>query len=124
MRKGGVIILDVREWHSTVIRMTDDPVFEKTIETEKGRLTFRSVTELRPENHRLLVSETHLLEAPSGRQTVEYNFVMRCWTQEEIIGNLTAAGFESVQCFGDYDTTKPIGATDRLVVVATMGNQS
>jgi SAM-dependent methyltransferase len=119
----GGIILDVREWHSTVARKTDEPVFEKTVKTERGRLTFRSVTELQPEKQCLLVSETHLLESRSGRQTAEYDFVMRCWTQDEITGGLTSAGFESVQCFGDYDTAKPIGATDRLVVVSTMGDQ-
>jgi ubiquinone/menaquinone biosynthesis C-methylase UbiE len=109
----GVLILDVREWHSTVARKTDNPVFKKTVETERGRLTFRSVTELRPENQCLLVSETHSLESPSGRQTVPCDFVMRCWTEDELTGNLAAAGFESVEYFGDYDATKPIGATDR-----------
>jgi ubiquinone/menaquinone biosynthesis C-methylase UbiE len=121
-RHGGGIILDVREWHSTVVRKTDEPVLEKTVETEKGRLTYRSVTELQPEKQCLLISETHLLESHSGRQTAEYDFVMRCWTQEEVTMGLTAAGFGSVQCFGDYNTAKPIGATDRLVVMATMGN--
>jgi hypothetical protein len=121
MRQGGVLILDVREWYSTAKRKKDAPVFEKTIETERGRLTFRSVTTLQPEKQCLLISETHLLESCSGRRTAEYDFVMRCWTQDELIGGLTAAGFESVQCYGDYDTAKPIGATDRLVAVATMG---
>jgi SAM-dependent methyltransferase len=122
MRQGGTLVLDVREWHATAARKMDEPIFEKTVETERGRLTFRSVTELQPEKQRLLVSETYLLESRSSRQTEEYDFVMRCWTQDEITGGLTSAGFESVQCFGDYDMAKPIGATDRLVVVATMRN--
>ena len=121
MRPGAVLILDVREWHSTVARKTDNPVFEKTVETERGRLTFRSVSELQPEKQSLLISETHWLESPGDRQTVEYNFVMRCWTEDELTRDLHAAGFESVECFGDYDAAKPTGATDRLVAVCTLG---
>lgn len=122
IRQGGTLVLDVREWHATATRKRDEPVFEKTVETERGRLTFRSVTELQPGKQCLIISETYLLESRSDRQTDEYDFVMRCWTQDEIIGSLTSAGFKSVQCFGDYDLAKPIGSTDRLVIVATMGN--
>jgi SAM-dependent methyltransferase len=121
LRQGGVLVLDVREWHSTVARKTNEPVFEKTVETERGRLTFRSVTEMQPEKQCLLVSETHMLESRSGRQTAAYDFVMRCWTQDEVTERLKEAGFELIQYFGDYDSAKASGTTDRLVAVATRG---
>ena len=120
LRPRGVLILDVREWQSTVVRKTLDPVFMKVVETDKGRLTFRSVTALQPETRCLRISENHELVSGSSRRSANYDFVMRCWTQGEIIAGLGAAGFESVQCFGDYDTAKPLGSTDRMVAVATM----
>jgi SAM-dependent methyltransferase len=122
MCQGGVLILDVREWQSTVARKTANPLFERTVETERGRLTFRSVTELQPENQSLRISETHVLESPSGRQVAPWDFVMRCWTQGELTELLCAAGFRSVEYFGDYDVTKPVGTTDRLVAVTTLRN--
>jgi hypothetical protein len=120
MKPGGALILDVREWHSTVVRKTQVPVFETTIETDRGRLTFRSVTTLQPETQCLLIHESHVLESRSCPRIVEYDFVMRGWTQDELIAGLIAAGFESLQFFGDYDAS-PVGATDRIVVVATRG---
>ena len=122
MRQGGVLVLDVREWCSTAARKTDHPVFEKAVEIEGGRLNFRSFTELLPERQSLLISETHVLESPRGRQIVPYHFVMRCWTQEELAERLHAAGFDSIEYFGDYDLAKTMGVTDRLVAVATLGN--
>jgi ubiquinone/menaquinone biosynthesis C-methylase UbiE len=120
LRKGGVLILDVREWHSTVARKRESPVSEKSIDTERGRLTFRSVTELLPEKQSLLISETHTLESPNGRELAPYNFVMRCWTQQELAQGLESAGFGSTEYFGDYDAAKAVGSTDRLVAVSTL----
>lgn len=120
MRQGSVLILDVREWHSTVSRKKENPVSEKTMDTERGRLTFRSVTELLPEKQSLLISETHTLESPGGRQVSTYEFVMRCWTQGELARSLEAAGFRSTDYFGDYDAAKGVGSTDRLVAVSTL----
>jgi hypothetical protein len=123
MRQEAALILDVREWRSTAAQKTHRPVFEKTVETERGRLTFRSVTKLQPERRCLLVSETHVLEAPGGRQVAFCDFATRCWTQDELARNLARAGFEPVECFGDYDAAKPVGATDRLVAAATLRHE-
>lgn len=124
MGNGGVLVLDVREWQSTVVRKTENPVFEKTVMTQKGQLTFRSITELRPETHSLLISETHVLQSPNGRNVVNFDFEMKCWTQTELTAYLTEAGFEVIEYFGDYDSAKPVGATDRLVAVAILKNKA
>lgn len=121
LRKGGVLILDVREWQSTFIRKTQNPIFEKTVMTDKGCLTFHSATRLQPKTHSLLISETHTLQSVSDREVATFNFEMKCWTQEELLEYLDNAGFEEIQYFGDYDSSKPVGSTDRLIAVAVCG---
>jgi SAM-dependent methyltransferase len=118
LRLGGVLILDVREWESTKARKLREPLFRKSVDTDRGRLTFTSITKLDPENHQLLLSETHTLLNDSGERSSEYQFVMRCWTQGELYSSLERAGFGSVASFGAYDPAVNAGATDRLVVVA------
>lgn len=120
MRKGGVLMLDVREWESTVVRKTSNPITEKTLQTERGQLVFRSITTLQPETHSMLIAETHDLQSPAGREKDTFNFVMKCWTQEELGSYLVAAGFDDIEYFGDYDAAKPVGSTDRLVTVAKL----
>ena len=123
MHQAGVLILDVREWNTTVARKTENPVYERTVQTERGKLTFRSVTELQPETRSLVISETHVLESPDGRQVTPFGFVMKCWTQEELVDYLAAAGFDSAEYFGDYDSEQAVGVTDRLIVVATLNRR-
>jgi len=120
IRKGGVLVLDVREWESTVVRKKKNPVFEKTVATKNGQLTFRSITTLRPESHSLLISETHQLRSSAGDDIATFEFEMRCWTQEELTAHLTDAGFGAVEYYGDFDSTSAVGATDRLVAVAAL----
>jgi hypothetical protein len=124
MHKGGVLVLDVREWRSTVVRKTENPVFEKTVMTENGPLTFRSLTKLQPETHSLLISETHVLQSPRRRDAAAFDFEMKCWTREELAAHLVAAGFEAIEYFGDYDSAKPVGTTDRLIAVATLAKRT
>jgi SAM-dependent methyltransferase len=121
LRQGGALILDVRDWDSTASRKTKEPVFEKTVETEKGRLTFRSVTQLDPTGRRLLVSERHLLQPQNGANTeASYHFVMQCWTKAELDDYLARAGYGTITYFGAYDCRVPIGTTDRIVAVASL----
>jgi hypothetical protein len=49
-----------------------------------------------------------------------YDFIMRCWTLEELYHHLTQAGFTTMEYFGDYDQTILPGSTDRLVSVACL----
>jgi SAM-dependent methyltransferase len=119
LRPGGLLVMDVREWHASVSRKTHDPVLEKTVNTPRGALTFRSVTRLDHATRRLNISERHVLKTFGGEEHVtEYDFVMRCWTLEELQSRLTAAGFESVEYFGGYDPRAVVGETDRVVCVA------
>src|SRR5215813_1664363 len=59
LRGGGVLILDVREWETTAARKEREPLFRKRVDTDRGKLTFTSVTELDPSTRCLLVKETH-----------------------------------------------------------------
>ena len=87
--------------------------------TERGTLAFRSVTQLDHAARQLLVAERHCIEKNGEKAVAQYDFVMRCWTQEELHAHLTDAGFGSIAYFGDYDQDKPIGSTDRMVAVAS-----
>lgn len=120
LRKNGVLILDVREWNSTVIRKTKEPVFEKSVETDKGKLTFRSFTQLDNKTRRMLVNERYTIEKDDEDIVSEYNFIMQCWTKEELHNNLVNTGFGSIVYFGDYDRNIQMGSTDRIVAVASL----
>ena len=118
LSREGALILDVREWHSSALRKEQEPAFEKVLELDRGTLTFRSVARLDYDRQRLLVSETHIVEKNGEASVAEYDFVMRCWTEDELENSLANAGFDSVVFFGDYDCDVPVGATDRIVAVA------
>jgi len=118
LRSGGVLILDVREWDASAERKAREPVFRKRVSTNRGELTFTSVTELDPESRRLLVSERHALVGPGQERISDYQFVMRCWTRDELQTGLARRGFSRIAYFGAYDAGVEAGATDRLVAVA------
>jgi ubiquinone/menaquinone biosynthesis C-methylase UbiE len=121
LRPRGTLVMDVREWDASVRRKTREPVFEKTVSTPRGTLTFRSVTRLDHQTRRLHISEEHTLKTPDGGERVStYDFVMRCWTREELQSHLAAAGFDSVEYFGGYDPEARADATDRIVAVASL----
>jgi SAM-dependent methyltransferase len=118
LRSAGVVILDVREWSATAERKLREPVFRKSVATDRGKLTFTSVTELDAENRRLVVSERHALSGDGEDRSSDYVFVMRCWTRDELDSNLRAGGFGRIAYFGAYDPTIGPGSTDRLVALA------
>ncbi len=120
LRVGGVLLLDVRDWNASTDRKGREPVFEKTIETPRGRLTFRSVTRLDPPNAQLLVSEHHSLVIAGDETTADYDFAMKCWTREELEAHLRAAGFRSTEFSARYTPSTPAGGFDRLVVTASL----
>jgi 2-polyprenyl-3-methyl-5-hydroxy-6-metoxy-1,4-benzoquinol methylase len=119
LRPSGVLILDVRDWGATLRRKTQEPVFEKSVETPRGHLTFRSVTRLDQQTRRLLVSERHTLQNRGAVSISTYDFRMRCWTREELQENITEAGLTRVEYWGAYDRDVPAGASDRVVCVAS-----
>ncbi|HTO12025.1 MAG TPA: class I SAM-dependent methyltransferase [Candidatus Binatia bacterium] len=117
---GGVLVLDVRDWDATVRRKTAEPVHERTVETEQGRLTFRSETRLDAATRRMLIAERHVLVSGGETRSESHDFVMRCWTRAELDERLREAGFAPADCRGAYDDAVPVGATDRIVAVAGM----
>ena len=118
LREGGVLVLDVREWDGTATRKAREPPFRKRVDTDRGKLTFTSVTELDASAHRLVVRERHTLEVNGRERSNDYEFVMRCWTPAELQSLLRLNGFGSVAYFGAYDPAVAAGVTDRLVTVA------
>jgi SAM-dependent methyltransferase len=118
LQPNGALILDVREWAPSVERKAREPLFRKRVSTERGELTFTSVTALDHENRQLLLSERHELVLGGQEHVIDYSFVMRCWERDELNSLLTRHHFGEVSFFGAYDPDVPAGATDRLVVVA------
>lgn len=114
----GALILDVREWAASAERKAREPLFRKRVSTDRGELTFTSVTGLDPQNRQLLISERHELIEHGEERVSDYHFVMRCWDRAELSVLLARHGFGRVSCFGAYDPAVAIGETDRLVVVA------
>jgi SAM-dependent methyltransferase len=120
LRPSGVLMLDVREWEASAERKAREPVFKKSVATDRGMLTFTSVTELDFENRLLLLHERHTLIDAGRELSSEYQFVMRCWTRDELDAGFTRNGFDRVGYFGAYDAGMEIGGTDRLVAVAQL----
>ena len=120
LRMSGILVLDVREWRTTVVRKTQEPFWEKQVETEKGLLTFQSRTALEAETRTLRIVERHQLQQGEELTTADYVFAMRCWLQEELHALLVQAGFEVIHSFGSYNSQVPVGATDRIVAVARL----
>jgi SAM-dependent methyltransferase len=118
LQSNGALILDVREWAASVERKAREPLFRKRVSTERGELTFTSVTALDLEKRQLLISERHELIAHGEERVIDFDFVMRCWIKEELDELLARHGFGTVSYFGAYDPDIAFGATDRLVVVA------
>ena len=116
----GVLVLDVRDWDLTVGRKAAQPVHERTIETEQGKLTFRSETRLETATRRMLIAERHTLVRGGQTRSESHDFVMRCWTRAELEERLREAGFARIEWRGAYDAAVPLGATDRIVAVAGM----
>jgi SAM-dependent methyltransferase len=124
LRPAGVLILDVREWEATRDRKQREPIFRKSVLTDRGKLTFTSATELDLEHHQLLLSETHTLVNDAGERSSDSRFVMRCWTRTELESVFERGGFGSVAYFGAYDPAVRAGTTDRLVAVAQLSDGS
>jgi SAM-dependent methyltransferase len=118
LESNGALILDVRDWPASAERKTREPLFRKRVSTDRGELTFTSVTTVDPATRRLLISERHELTGEGGDRVSEYQFSMRCWERDELSVLLARHGFGDVAWFGAYDDNVEASATDRLVVVA------
>lgn len=97
LRPGGVLLFDVRDWAATVAGKTGQPVSEKRV-------------------------SRHTLTTPTGETTAAFEFVMGCWTRDEVAASLRRAGFEAAEYAATYDGA-PLGAGDRIVVAASRGTR-
>jgi len=122
LRPHGALILDVREWGASAERKTREPLFRKRVSTDRGELTYTSVTQLDAARRLLLISERHELVGQSGERVSDYQFVMRCWQREELGMLFARHGFGKIQYCGAYDQGVAVGATDRLVAVAQLSD--
>jgi SAM-dependent methyltransferase len=120
LRSNGALILDVRDWGASEERKAREPLFRKRVSTDRGELTFTSITTLDQGARRLLVSERHVLVENGKERVSDYEFVMGCWEWNELDSRLARHGFGNVQYFGAYDPGIPVGTTDRLVAVAQL----
>jgi SAM-dependent methyltransferase len=120
LRPPGVLVLDVREWAASAERKTREPLFRKRVSTDRGELTFTSVTTLDSDSRGLVISERHALVRDGVEQVADYKFMMRCWERDELRAVLARHGFSSMEWFGAYDPAVAVGGTDRLVVVAQL----
>lgn len=123
LRPHGALILDVREWGASAERKAREPLFRKRVSTDRGELTFTSITELDAERRLLLITERHELVGRGDERVSDYQFVMRCWEREELGLLLARHAFGNVQYFGAYDHAVAPGATDRLVAVAQLSGR-
>lgn len=113
---GGMIILDVREWSESAKLKKESPQFEKKINIDGELLEFRATTRLDVENRQLLIKEEHKYKGNYDT----YDFIMKCWTKEELLNILKHSGFLNIELFGGYDRKIPVGSTDRIVVVGSL----
>jgi SAM-dependent methyltransferase len=118
LRPCGVLVLDVREWSASVERKANEPLFRKRVSTDRGDLTFTSITTVDRAGRRLVLAERHQLVHRGEEHIVECQFVMRCWERSELDALFARHGFGCVRYFGAYDRAVEAGATDRLVAVA------
>lgn len=118
LRPGGVLLFDVRDWTMTLERITRCPEFVKTAVTDRGTLRFCSTTRLDFPSHQMRIHESHQLHSHDGESEQTYEFVMHCWTREEVVERLQEAQFTTIQEWGAYDEQVAGGTTDRMVVCA------
>ena len=120
LRPHGVVVLDVRDWEATVQRKTREPLFTKRVTTDRGVLTFTSATTLDSDNRRLVIAERHTLTDPKTERSSDYQFVMQCWTRDELESGLRGVGFSAITFFGAFNSAIQVGVTDRLVAIAQL----
>ena len=120
LRKRGLLILDVRDWDRSLISKKAQPRSQHRVATDRGELIFCSETRFDEGGHRLLIRETSELISGGTTKHTSFNLAMRCWTTDELINSLSAAGFSVVKLLGDYDESIPVGSTDRIIAIVRL----
>ena len=109
-----MLILDVREWEASAERKDREPLFRKSVDTDRGKLTFTSITELDRGNRQLLLSERHTLVHDGQERSSDYRFVMRCWTRDELESSLAQP--DSVTLPSSVHTTPGLASDARIAL--------
>ena|SRR5271167_2592528 len=117
LRPDGILIFDVREWTRTLDRYSKNPLHRRIIELPTGKLEFQSETVLNLQSRRLCIRERFDIERNGVQTSTENDFVMRCWTPEEIAAHLSHAGLDPIATHSTYGEAD-LAWSDRLVVVA------
>jgi SAM-dependent methyltransferase len=117
LRSGGIAIFDVREWVRTVARYRKNPVHRRTVELPGETLRFQSETVLDSESRKMRVRECFRVTRDGTETSSENDFVMKCWTPEEIMERLLTTGFDDVGTYLRYGESARAWS-DRLVVLA------
>jgi SAM-dependent methyltransferase len=97
LRRGGLLIADVRDWETTRERYTRRP----RVERSGAGVSFVAESALEPASRTVRIRERIDAGDP-------HDFAMRCWTRDELDSTLRGAGFADVE----------IEANERLVAVA------
>jgi SAM-dependent methyltransferase len=94
---GDVLLADVREWTATAARYANAPHHTRSASQPGRRLEFTSHTTLDPERRLLLLRERYVGSVDGADMEESHDFLMRCWTAEELRDRCAAAGFTSIR---------------------------
>lgn len=119
LKPHGLLIADVRHWVNSMNEIMKQPVSQREIETEFGLLQFESKKNLQKESRSYSLQETHrLIRNNHVIDEDRYDFVMRCWTEEELQTRLTNSGFFKIDCYGGFDKEISVGETVYIITIA------
>jgi hypothetical protein len=117
LRHRGILVFDVRDWTRTAVRYTSQSIHRRTIELPDGALRFESTTALDRNSHELKIHERFDMQRSGAESSVENDFVMRCWTPDEVALHLHRAGLDEIARYPTYGESDQ-SWSDRMVVVA------
>jgi SAM-dependent methyltransferase len=115
LRPGGILLADVRDWEATAARYAAQSRHERSVNWRGRTLQFVSDTELDSDRHLMHVRERYIGTVDGVGVDQSYDFVMRCWTPEEVRDHVAEAGLAALElCPGAEAGMAP----DRLSLVA------
>ena len=106
---------DVRDWAATAERYAEAPRQTRWTSRPGRRLEFTSDTTLDPERHLMLLRERCSGSVEGATIDETRDFVMRCWTVDELRDHCAAAGFISIRLQAGAEAGI---AADRILLTA------
>jgi SAM-dependent methyltransferase len=117
LRPGGIAVFDVREWARTVARYEKHSGHQRTVELPDGTLRFQSETVLDSKLCQMRVRECFKITRNAIQTSNVNDFLMRCWTPDELRDRLLIVGFDDIETYPSYGESDQAWS-DRLVLVA------